>query len=268
MAYGMYLLNPPKKRRSKSRRRVARRGKKRASKINPPMKKTRRRRKARSALRNPSRRRRSRRARVARRNPVRRRRRSSMRSARRNPSRRRRFARRNPGSGIIAEFTNQDMLATAGGLITGTILAPLIVTKLTKPGSMLPGLDPAKPSAIGRTVWKAALAGGAGFLLRNKAPRFAEGLMLGAVAIVGTDLLAQSGLIAKLNTAAGVSRYYGSPRGTGAYLPGTSPTFTGPGSAFLRPTGVPMLRRPGTGAALTRGAMRNMASMVENPFAN
>lgn len=266
MAYGMYLLNPPKKRRRKSRRRVARRGKKRASKINPPMKKTRRRRKARSALRNPSRRRRTRRARAARRNPARRRRRS-MRSARRNPSRRRRFARRNPGSGIIAEFTNQDMLATAGGLITGTILAPLLVTKLSKPGSMLPGLDPAKPSPLGRTLWKAGFAGAAGFLLRNKAPRFAEGLMLGAVAIVGTDLLAQSGLIAKINSAAGVSRYYGSPRGTQAYLPGTSPTFTGPGSAFLRPTGVPMLRR-GTGAALTRRTMNAIPGMVENPFVN
>lgn len=191
-----------------------------------------------------------------------------MRSARRNPSRRRRFSRRNPGSGLIAEFTSPDMLTVAGGIIIGTIGAGIVVNKLTKPGTALPGLDPAHPSPLYRTLWKVGIAGGTGFLLRGKAPRLAEGLMLSAVAILGSDLLAQSGLLTKINAAAGVGRYYGSPRGTGSYLPGTSPTFTGPGSRFLAPSSVPMLRRPGTGAALTRATMNRLNGMVENPFSN
>ncbi len=259
--YGMYLFNPGKRKKSrgKSRRRVARRKAKSFSKPNPM--KTRRRRRVRSARRNPSRRRR---ARVARRNPARRRRRRSMRSARRNPARRSRrrrgfFSRRNPGSGIIAEFTSTDMLTTAGGALTGSILSALIVDKLSKPGTMLPGLDPAKPTAYGRTLWKAGIAGAAGYLLRGKAPRFAEGLMLSAVVMVGNDVLNQSGVISQIRSAAGVGRYY--PRGTGL-LPGTSTRFTGPAQQFLR-NNAP---RPGMGAAIRNNFVAKTAAQSEGAF--
>ncbi len=266
--YGMYLFNPGK--RKKSRRKIRRsKARRKASgrfaKSNPTMKKSRRRRKARSALRNPSRRRRSRRARVARRNPARRRRRARM--ARRNPARRRRrgglFSRRNPGSGIIAEFTSQDMLTAAGGVIVGGIGATLIVDKLSKPGTMLPGLDPAKPTAYGRTIWKAVIAGGAGFLLRGKAPRFAEGLMLSAVAMVGNDVLVQSGIVGQIRTAAGVSRYYGARPGAGM-LPGTSTRFTGPAQRFLTRNNAPRPR--GMGAVVGPGFVRRTASASEGAF--
>lgn len=257
--YGMYLFNPggKKKSRRKSRRRVARRKSKRTfAKKNPSMKKTRRRR-LRSARRNPSRRRR---ARAARRNPARRRR--SFRASRRNPSRRRRFSRRNPGSGIIAEFTNQDMLAAAAGVVVGGIGSALIVDRLSRPGSMLPGLDPAKPTAYGRTIWKAVIAGGAGFLLRGKMPRFAEGLMLSAVATVGNDVLVQSGVVGQIRTAAGVGRNFGARPGT-AMLPGTSTRFTGPAQQFLTRNNVP---RPGMGATVRQGFVQRTVGQTENSF--
>lgn len=265
--YGMYLFNPGKRKKSrgKSRRRVARRKANRSFSTPNPMK-TRRRRRVRSARRNPSRRRS--RARVSRRNPAGRRRRRSMRSARRNPARRSRrrrgfFSRRNPGSGIIAEFTSQDMLATAGGALLGSIGSALIVDKLSKPGTMLPGLDPAKPTAYGRTIWKAVIAGGAGLLLRRIKPRMAEGLMLSAVVMVGNDVLNQSGVITQIRTAAGVGRgtgrYY--PAGTGL-LPGTSTRFTGPAQQFLR-NNAP---RPGMGARIGRDFVAKTASHSESAF--
>lgn len=192
--------------------------------------------------------------------------------SRRNPARRtnrRRsrgrgiFSRRNPGSGVIAEFTSQDMLTTAGGVIVGGIGATLIVDKLSKAGSMLPGLDPAKnPSPYGRTIWKAVIAGAAGYLLRHKTPRFAEGLMLSAVAIVGNDVLVQSGVVNQVRTAAGVGRFYGARPGMG-FLPGTSTRFTGPAQRFLARNNAP---RPGMGAMVGPGFVRKSAAAAENAF--
>jgi len=271
MAYGMYLLNPKTSKSRKSRRRGARRRKTRSFSTPNPMKKSRRKRRS-FARRNPARRRRARRAkRIVALNPRRRRRRFS----RMNPSRSRRrrvnrrsFSRRNPSGDVIGTFTSSDMLTTAAGVITATLGANLVVNKLaTSPSTQkLPGLDPAKPSAMARTIYKGLIAGGTGFLLRNKAPRFAEGLMLGAVAVVGADLLAQSGLLTQLQQAAGVNRYYGPSRGTRAYLPGTPSILTGPGSAFLNRSSAPMARRPGMGAPVNRSFLRSVPGMVENPF--
>ena len=266
MAFGMYLLNPGGKAvAKKSRRRVRRKRNRHFAKSNPM--KIRRRRKARSARRNPSRRRRARSRRIVVINPRRRRRR--MRSTRRNPahrSRRRSFSRRNPFDGVVSDVFNQNTLTTAGGVLVGVTVPSLIVNKMVASASMskLPGLN---SSPMARTFYKLIIAVLPAYMLRRNAPRFAEGLLLGGIAAAGNDLLNQSGLLTQITGAVGLNRYYPPARGAGAYLPGTSPLFTGPGSGFLSRSNAPMPRR-GMGAPVNRNFMGRLPSMVENPFAN
>jgi len=266
MAYGMYLLNPKSSPAKKSRRRGARRRKNRSLTKSNPMKKSRRRRRS-FATRNPARKRRARRSRrLIALNPKRRSRRFSRRNPARSMRRVRRgrsFSRRNPSGDIFGTFTSPDMLTVAGGVVVGTLGSNLIVNKLATTASTqkLPGLDPAKPSAFARTLYKGLIAGGTGYLLRAKAPRFSEGLMLGAVAVVISDLLSQSGVLTQIQTAAGVSRYYGA-RGVG-YLPGTNTRFTGPAQRFLTRNNAP---RPGMGAAIGPNFMRKTVANAEGAF--
>jgi len=265
MSFGMYLLNPRGKSAGhpKSRRR-ARRKKNRPFSSQNPMKT--RRRRARSARRNPSRRRRSRSRRsIVVINPRRRRR---MHSARRNPSRRRHrrsFSRRNPLEGAVSEVFNQNTVTTAGGVLIGITVPNLIVNKMVTSSSMssLPGLQ---TSPMARTFYKLAIAVIPAYFLRRSTPRLAEGLLLGGIAAAGNDLLNQSGLMTQITGSVGLNRYF-PPKGARAYLPGTSSTFTGPGSGFLNRSNAPMIRR-GMAAPVNNAFARRLPSMVENPFAH
>lgn len=286
----MYLINPAKRR----KRKVRKAKKSRPFSSKNPMKKSRRKARRSFARRNPARRRR-RRA-MVRRNPARRRRSSLRRAislnpsmknstrrrrrrsfARMNPVRRRRgFSLRNPGGPVDTIFNN-DILTLSGGVVISTIGANLILNKLLLPNAAgqipmkLPGVDTTKAgymTSLPVTFYKLLIAGGAGYLLRNRSPRLAQGLIIGAVATTISDVVRQSNLLSQLpggTAALGVSRYFGSPRrGMNAYTPGVPAIFTGPASGFIG-GGSPGARR-GAGTMVGPGFARMAATQVPNPF--
>jgi hypothetical protein len=288
----MYLLNPGK------RKKHSRRKKSFASKN--PMK-TRRRRRS-FARRNPIRRRRRRS--FSRRNPARR---SSLRHvmifpnrgrrrhrrrhfASRNPMRgyrRRSFSRRNP-DGMIGSIFDRDTMATAGGVVLGTVGTNLLMNSLLLPNATtgavpfsLPGVDMTQANymnSIPVAAYKFAIGAGAGYLLRNTAPRLAQGIVIGAFAGAISSILQQTNVLSSLPggasmqsalVAPGTGRYFRPARGTGSYSPGVNPIFTGPASGFLT-TGSPMRMgaRRGAGALFNAHTANRATAQIPNPFGN
>ncbi len=301
MPYGMYLLNP-------NGRRAKKRKAKRSFSTRNPMKKTRRKSRRHSlALRNPPKRRKARRS-FSRRNPARRRRRAGLKHVlflnpmkhRRRKSRRRSFAARNPAgrsrrrrsmfsfrnpSGVVSSVFSRENLTMAGGIVTGNVASALVLNKLLLPDASgkiplrLPGVDTTKQGymqSMPVSLYKVIIGGGIGLLVMKKYPRFGQGMILGAVAGLVSDAVRQSNVLASLpggNQALGVGRYFppANRNGTSSYVPGVSPVFTGPGSAFLG-GGSPRARingnpgRGGMGAALTRSTASSLAGGVADPF--
>jgi hypothetical protein len=295
----MYLINPGK------RKKKIRNRKGRFVKQNP-MKTRRRRRRPSFTRKNPVRRRRRRG--FARRNPARRRRRStSIRHAlifpnagkrrrrrrrgfaSRNPMRRRRsFTRRNPASGIGSTIFDRDTMVIAGGVIVGSVGTNMLLNAILLPNTAgnipfkLPGVNVAGVNymnSVPVALYKFGIGAGIGYLLRNTAPRLAQGIVVGAFAGAISSVLQSTNVLAglpggssignTLNPQAGVSRYFrpSSRRGSGSYTPGVNPIFTGPASGFLR-GGSPMRMgmRRGAGAMFNRSTVRNAKAMIPNPF--
>jgi hypothetical protein len=263
-AFGLYLVNPARKRGKVRTTRKARCNspkRKKAKKVSAisipvssttsPIMKTRRRK---SSRKNPIRRRRKS---SARRNPITRRRRSRGFSIRRNPI----------GAEVQNIFNEGNLKLAAAALVytTGTsiILNKMLASQMAKQGS-IPGMKPGAVSPIGLTLYKALIGIGLAMVTRKKYPKFAEGVGVGTVLVVGSDLVKQSKILDMLpgTAAQGIARYLPPPRGAGAYTPGVSPTFTGPGAAFIG-GGAPRSR--GMGTMLTGTAARNL---VANGAAN
>lgn len=286
--FGMYLINPASRKKSRSKT-----GKKRRPfSSQNPMKKSRRKSRRSFARKNPARR--KRRRSFARRNPSARRSRlkhvlflnprmkkSSRRRRRsfasRNPSRRRGFSRRNPG-GPISTIFNNDTLTLGGGVVIGNLGINLILNKILLPNAQgqiplaLPGVNTAVAGYMGTlpvTLYKVLLGGTVGYLLRDRSPRLAQGIIIGTIATAVSDVLRQSNVLSNLPGGSqaltgGVGRYFNGVRGAGAYVPGVPAIFTGPGGAFLH-TGAPAARR-GTGALVTRKFASMAQTSVPNPF--
>ncbi len=294
-SYGKYHVNPPKKRRKPRRKRnAARRAKKLRNPIpygitlvNPARKKSRRKRRT-ARRRNPrplssvqpakqtnmsKTRRRGRR----RRNPSRRRsnRRRSTIIAIRNPSRGRRRGRsrrmRNP-VGVVSDIFSSHNLTLGAGIVTSQVGTNMVLNQLRASqmaiNGSLPGLKPGQESAMAIMLYKLVLGAGVGFLLRNQAPRFSEGMIIGSVAGAMGDLLAQSRVLASLPGGAGVGRYFpAARRSIGGYTPGVPAIFTGPAGQFLN-NGAPQPRRRGMGAIVNRGFAGKAAMAAPNPFSS
>lgn len=203
----------------------------------------------------------------------------------RNPSRRRSRRRstksgmfRNP-MGIVNDLFNPGTLTLAGGVVIGNISTALIINRLVAPpaGQMrpfdLPFVNYAVPAAefyrrnwLPLMLYKVGIGYGASYLLRNQSPRLSQGLLIGTVAGAISDAVKNTGLLNSVTGGAGVGRYFPAARGTGAYVPGVNPVFTGPASAFLS-SGSPMSRR-GTGMTVNRAFAETAATGVPNPFGN
>lgn len=179
---------------------------------------------------------------------------------------------RNPVSGVVGDIFNSENLTLGAGIVAAQVGSNIVVNKLrashmAAQGS-LPGLNPASPSPIAIMLYKLVIGAGVGYLLRNQAPRFARGLIIGSVAGAMSDLLVQSRALSMI-PGAGVGRYFGPAgvggrvgRGAGAYLPGTGTRFTGPGSAFLQGG------RNGLGARVGPGLVNTLPNTINPAFGN
>lgn len=172
---------------------------------------------------------------------------------------------RNPVGGIVGDIFSSENLTLGAGIVAGQVGSNIIVNKLRASqmaaGGSLPGLNPAAPNAIAIMLYKLVISVGAGYLLRNQAPRFSRGLVIGGVAGAMSDLLMRSGALAMI-PGAGVGRMLPPSRGAGAFLPGTSSRFMGPASQFLQPT------RNGVSARVGPGLVNNLPMMVNPAFGN
>lgn len=187
--------------------------------------------------------------------------------ARRMSRRRRGFSRRNPPGDFIQDAFRQDSLTVAGGVLLGSTAPALLVNRMAASASMnkLPGIT---GTGYGRTAWKLGIALSAAYLLRNKAPRLAEGIMYGGVASAGLDVLNKSGAMSQISgaiapAAAGTGRFFPGGRNGAGFLPGTNTRFTGPAQSFLTRNNAP---RPGTGAMVGRNFVRNSEKQSEGAF--
>ena len=241
----------PTKRRSSSRRR--RNSASKISSVNPMAKRTRKR---------GSRRRR---------NPI------ARRGARRRNPGRRSSRRRNPIP-VVRELFGPDMLTFAGGVVAVSVGTSMLMNRILagnpttgQPGMKLPLVDYtplANPATAGqfyaRNAWilagyKLAIGGLLGYALRNQAPRFSRGVMVGAVATAISDVLKNTGVLnaaGNLQIArAGTARNY---PGVAGLVPGVPARLAGgPASAFLR---------KGMSARVNAGTMRSMENQTEGAF--
>ncbi len=211
------------------------------------------------------------------------------RSGRRSSRRRSRSFMRNPFP-MVKDVFSSDILATTGGVLGGSVFANTVISKLVMgdatgkrafnlPGvdySMLLSTDPlVKQTFYTKNAWalglyKAVVGAGTGLALRKYSPRLGAGVIAGGLLAAVTTVLQANNLITPAGTLAsrGTSRNYPAARnGTGVYLPGVNPMFTGQASAFLTPN-VPQLNPRGTGAQVNRRFMQALPGMVERPFAN
>lgn len=253
------MLNPRKRRRSK------RRG--RSLFTRNPMKKHRRRRGARRS-----------------RNPV------SRRSAPRRMGRRSRRRFRNPLPGVVQDLFGPDMLTFAGGVVVANVGTSMIMNRLVAGNAQgqrpfdLPGVDYSmlgtanaaqfySKNAWLLALYKIAIGGSAGYLLRNQSPRLSRGILVGTVATAISDVLKNTGVLSATGAltwpgASGTHRYFA---GTGrnysprlGFVPGTPTTFTGPAQSFLTANNVPRPR--GMGARVGPSTMTGVQENSEGAF--
>jgi hypothetical protein len=203
---------------------------------------------------------------------------------------RRRSHRRNPVP-VVRELFAADNLSLAAGVVTGAVGARTVINFLQGADATgnrrfsLPGVNytnAANPTLFYQqngfliAAYELAIAGLAGWALKGQSPRLARGIMLGGLVAATTDILTTTGIISggafKLMGSSGVSSrgtgaYLRAPRsGMGALTPGVSPTFTGPGAAFLNgANGAPMSR--GLSRRVGPNQARDMVAGVPN-FAN
>ncbi len=193
---------------------------------------------------------------------------------------------RNPVGGFVRELFGPDMLSVAGGVVIGNVGTTMIMNKLVSANPTtgqrsfdLPGVDYsmlANPQTAATfysknawmlAIYKLAIGGAAGYLLRNQSPRLSRGILIGTAATAVSDVLKNTGILSPTGTLSlmnrGTSRYYPPARGAG-YLPGTSTRFTGPGQQFLTQNGVPRPR--GMGAQVGPATMTNLERQAESAF--
>lgn len=173
---------------------------------------------------------------------------------------------RNPVSGVVGDIFNSDTLTLGAGVVVGTTGPTIVVNKLRASqmavNGSLPGLNPANPSPMAIMLYKLVIGAGVGYLLRNQSPRFARGMIIGAVSGAMSDLLMQSRVLQSI-PGAGVSRILPASRpGAGAYVPGISTRFTGPSSNYLA------AGRNGVGARVGPGTVNTLPGMVAPAFGN
>ncbi len=203
------------------------------------------------------------------------RRNSHRRRRRRNPSRR--GMRRNPIP-VIRELFTSDNLATVAGVLLGSAGAQTVINYAQGANAAgqrrfsLPGVNytNAQNSAMFYSdnqwilaLYKLAIAGAGGFLLKGQSPRLARGIMLGGLVGAASDILSGSGFLsggAIQLSKLGMSRNFGNGMG---YLPGTNTQFTNPAQRFLANGNVP---RPGMAARVGPRMVTNTENQVEGAY--
>lgn len=212
------------------------------------------------------------------RNPGGRRSHSRARSRRsRNPGKRRRtMRRRNPG--IIDSFkdtVSMRNIAVGTGALTGIVGTKWTINTLISGDATgkrmfdLPGITyPTAAAPMTQAqfneknklmlgVYEVVLPWAAGYLLRNQAPRFSEGLTISAVINAGVALLKGT----NIGTKAGLGAFL--PRGTGTFIPGVPPMLSGPATVFIN-HGAPVRR--GTGAVVNNRWAQQTTGNGAGPF--
>lgn len=180
---------------------------------------------------------------------------------------------------VVRELFGPDMLSFAAGVVVANVGTTMIMNKLlTGTNGVrsfdLPGVDFTAPPATfySKNAWvlalyKTAIGGLGGYLLRNQSPRLAKGIMVGAVATGISDVLRNTGVLNASGTL-GMGRGAGMflPRGASTYIPGVPPILSGPATAFIN-NGAPVAsRRNGMGAVVNRRWAQDTRDTALNPF--
>lgn len=274
--YGMWVINPAKKKQGrKTSRKSAMKTRKKSRRMfsnrNPVKRRKRRAAMNRVLFLNSPRKKSKRRRGFGMRNPVRR------------MSVRRSFGRSNPSGGFVETVFNKDMLVVGSGVVVGNIGTGLILNKLLLPDATgrvplaLPGVDTTKPGymqSLPVAIYRAGIALGAGYFLKDRTPKLAQGIMIGGIAGALSDLVKRSNVLSGLQTTtpaaattststAGTGAFLPSPRGVRTYIPGVPPIESGPGTRFLNPNGNRMAR-PGVGAVVSRKWMNRTVQGAPN----
>lgn len=236
-------------------------------------------------IRNPMKKHRKRRSRGRRsRNPM------SRRSAPRRMGRRSRRRFRNPIPGVVQDLFGPDMLTFAGGVVIANVGTSMIMNRLVSGNAQgqrpfnLPGVDYSmlgtanaaqfySKNAWLLAIYKIAIGGSAGYLLRNQSPRLSRGILVGTVATAISDVLKNTGVLSATGQlswpgASGTGRVF---NGTGrnyaprvGLLPGTNTIFTGPAQGFLTANNVPRPR--GMGARVGPSTFAAVQDHAEGSF--
>lgn len=192
---------------------------------------------------------------------------------------------RNPVGDTVKELFGQPMLTFAAGVVTAGVGNATILKAINSPASGqrsfdLPGIDYSmlgtanaasfySKNALALAAYKLVLGGTIGYLLRNQAPRFSQGYLVGTVAGAISDVLVKQNIVVQTGygpilqldrPTAGASRMY---RGAGL-VPGVPTQLTGPAQGFMRWNNMPPQR--GAGAMVGPGTMRDLEVQSEGAF--